>query len=177
VIDFKATLVDGAYHDVDSSVLAFEIASRAAFRELRERGAPKLLEPIMKVEVLTPDEYMGDVIGDLNSRRGQIQGTETRGNAQVVTAFVPVGETRIELLEPTAQDSPVGKFLARRGPGLHHICFAVDGIEQALVELQARGFRLLQDAPAAGADGKKVAFLHPESGKGVLIELSERARP
>ncbi len=90
VIDFKATLYDGAFHDVDSSVLAFEIASRAAFRELRERGAPKLLEPIMKVEVLTPDEYMGDVIGDLNSRRGQIQGTETRGNAQVVTAFVPL---------------------------------------------------------------------------------------
>ena len=90
VIDFKATLYDGAFHDVDSSVLAFEIASRAAFRELREKAAPKLLEPIMKVEVLTPDEYMGDVIGDLNSRRGQIQGTETRGNAQVVTAFVPL---------------------------------------------------------------------------------------
>ncbi len=90
VIDFKATLYDGGYHDVDSSVLAFEIAARAAFRELRERGNPKLLEPIMKVEVLTPDEYMGDVIGDLNSRRGQIQGTETRGNAQVVTAFVPL---------------------------------------------------------------------------------------
>ena len=90
VIDFKATLYDGNYHDVDSSVLAFEIAARAAFRELRERGSPKLLEPIMKVEVLTPDEYMGDVIGDLNSRRGQIQGTETKGNAQVVTAFVPL---------------------------------------------------------------------------------------
>ena len=90
VIDFKASLYDGNYHDVDSSVLAFEIAARAAFRELREKGAPKLLEPIMKVEVLTPDEYMGDVIGDLNSRRGQIQGTETRGNAQVVTAFVPL---------------------------------------------------------------------------------------
>src|SRR6201994_2603904 len=90
VIDFKATLHDGAFHDVDSSVLAFEIASRAAFRELREKGAPKLLEPIMKVEVLTPDEYMGDVIGDMNSRRGQIQGTDQRGNAQVVTAFVPL---------------------------------------------------------------------------------------
>ena len=90
LIDFKATLYDGGYHDVDSSVLAFEIASRAAFRELREKGAPRLLEPVMKVEVLTPDEYMGDVIGDLNSRRGQIQGTETRGNAQVVTAFVPL---------------------------------------------------------------------------------------
>jgi elongation factor G len=90
LIDFKATLYDGGFHDVDSSVLAFEIAARAAFKELREKGAPKLLEPIMKVEVLTPDEYMGDVIGDLNSRRGQIQGTETRGNAQVVTAFVPL---------------------------------------------------------------------------------------
>jgi elongation factor G len=90
VIDFKATLYDGGYHDVDSSVLAFEIAARAAFRELREKGGPKLLEPIMKVVVTTPDEYMGDVIGDLNSRRGQIQGTETRGNAQEVTAFVPL---------------------------------------------------------------------------------------
>ena len=90
LIDFSATLVDGAFHDVDSSVLAFEIAARAAFKELREKGAPKLLEPIMKVEVLTPDEYLGDVIGDLNSRRGQIQGTDQRGNAQVVTAFVPL---------------------------------------------------------------------------------------
>ncbi len=90
LIDFKATLIDGAYHDVDSSVLAFEIAARAAFRELREKGAPKLLEPIMKVEVLTPDEYLGDVIGDLNSRRGQIQGTDQRGNAQVVSAYVPL---------------------------------------------------------------------------------------
>jgi len=90
LIDFKATLIDGAYHDVDSSVLAFEIAARAAFKELREKGGPKLLEPIMKVEVLTPDEYLGDVIGDLNSRRGQIQGTDQRGNAQVVTAFVPL---------------------------------------------------------------------------------------
>jgi elongation factor G len=90
LIDFKATLIDGAYHDVDSSVLAFEIAARAAFKELREKGAPKLLEPIMKVEVLSPDEYLGDVIGDLNSRRGQIQGTDQRGNAQVITAFVPL---------------------------------------------------------------------------------------
>jgi elongation factor G len=90
VIDFKASLVDGDYHDVDSSVLAFEIAGRAAFRELRERGSPKLLEPIMKVEVTTPEEYVGDVIGDLNSRRGMIQGTDQRGNAQVVIAMVPM---------------------------------------------------------------------------------------
>src|SRR6185503_13978818 len=90
VIDFQATLVDGAYHDVDSSVLAFEIAARSAFRELREKASPKLLEPIMKVEVVTPDDYVGDVIGDLNSRRGHIQGSETRGNAQVITAMVPL---------------------------------------------------------------------------------------
>jgi len=90
VIDFKATLIDGAYHDVDSSVLAFEIAARAAFRELREKGGPKLLEPIMKVEVTTPEDWVGDVIGDLNSRRGQIQGQDQRGNAQIVIAMVPL---------------------------------------------------------------------------------------
>jgi len=90
VIDFNATLLDGKYHDVDSSVLAFEIAARAAFRELRSRASPKLLEPIMKVEVTTPEDYVGDVIGDLNSRRGMIQGTDQRGNAQVIIAMVPL---------------------------------------------------------------------------------------
>ena len=90
VVDVKVTLVDGAYHDVDSSVLAFEIAARAGFREALREAGPKILEPIMKVEVTTPDEYMGDVIGDLNSRRGQIQGTESRGVVQVVNAFVPL---------------------------------------------------------------------------------------
>jgi elongation factor G len=90
VIDVKASLIDGAYHDVDSSVLAFEIAARAAFKELREKGAPKLLEPIMAVEVVTPEEYLGSVIGDLNGRRGMIQGQDMRGNATVVNAFVPL---------------------------------------------------------------------------------------
>ncbi len=90
VVDIKVTLTDGAYHDVDSSVLAFEIAARAGFREAMREAGPKILEPIMKVEVTTPDEYMGDVIGDLNSRRGQIQGTESRGVIQVVNAFVPL---------------------------------------------------------------------------------------
>ena len=90
VIDFKATLVDGAFHDVDSSVLAFELATRYAFRELKEKANPKLLEPIMKVEVITPEEYMGDVIGDINSRRGQVHGMEARGNAQVISAYVPL---------------------------------------------------------------------------------------
>jgi elongation factor G len=90
LIDFKATLIDGAYHDVDSSVLAFEIAARAAMREAKGRMRVKLLEPIMKVEVVTPDEYTGSVIGDLNSRRGQIRDQEMRGNATVVNAMVPL---------------------------------------------------------------------------------------
>ncbi|GIX16815.1 MAG: elongation factor G [Rhodothalassiaceae bacterium] len=88
--DFYVRLVDGAYHEVDSSVLAFEIASRAAMREAGEKAGIKLLEPMMKVEVVTPEEYMGDVIGDLNSRRGQIVGTGQRGNAQVIEAIVPL---------------------------------------------------------------------------------------
>ncbi len=90
VIDLKARLIDGAYHDVDSSVMAFEIAARAAFREAMEKGKPALLEPIMKVEVVTPDEYMGDIIGDLNSRRGQISSMDDRGNARVINAQVPL---------------------------------------------------------------------------------------
>ena len=90
MIDFKATLTDGAYHDVDSSALAFEIASRAAYREGIAKASPKLLEPIMKVEVVTPEDYMGDVIGDLNSRRGQVTGMDQRGNARVINAMVPL---------------------------------------------------------------------------------------
>ncbi|WP_419902055.1 elongation factor G [Kiloniella sp.] len=90
MIDYKATLLDGASHDVDSSVLAFEIAAKAAFREGIPKGGSVLLEPVMKVEVVTPDEYMGDIIGDLNSRRGQVQGMDARGNAQVINAMVPL---------------------------------------------------------------------------------------
>jgi elongation factor G len=90
VIDFSVQLVDGAYHDVDSSVMAFEIATRAAFKEGMSKAAPKLLEPVMKVEVVTPEDYMGDIIGDLNSRRGQVSGMDQRGNARVVDAMVPL---------------------------------------------------------------------------------------
>ncbi|MDY0008113.1 MAG: elongation factor G [Bdellovibrionales bacterium] len=89
-IDFKATLFDGAYHDVDSSALAFEIAARAAFREGLPKCKPALLEPVMKVEIVTPEDYMGDVIGDLNSRRGQVGSMDSRGNARVITAMVPL---------------------------------------------------------------------------------------
>ena len=90
VIDFKCTLVDGAFHDVDSSVMAFEIAARAAFREAMPKGKAVLLEPMMKVEVVTPEEYMGDIIGDLNSRRGQVSGMEQRGINHVVNSMVPL---------------------------------------------------------------------------------------
>jgi elongation factor G len=90
MIDYKATLYDGDSHDVDSSVMAFEIAARAAFREGIQKAAPKLLEPIMRVEVVTPEEYMGDIIGDLNSRRGNISSMDTRGNARVINAQVPL---------------------------------------------------------------------------------------
>jgi len=90
VTDFKATLYDGDSHDVDSSVMAFEIAARAAFREGMPKAGPRLLEPVMRVEAVMPDEYMGDVIGDLNGRRGQVTGMDQRGNARVVTAMVPL---------------------------------------------------------------------------------------
>jgi len=90
VTDVKATLYDGASHDVDSSVMAFEIAARAAFREGCQKAGPQLLEPVMRVEVVTPEEYMGDIIGDLNSRRGRVEGMDQRGNARVVNALAPL---------------------------------------------------------------------------------------
>ena len=90
VVDVKIDLIDGAYHDVDSSALAFEIASRAAFREALQKGGAVLLEPIMKVEVVTPEDYTGSVIGDLTGRRGQVQGQDMRGNAIVINAMVPL---------------------------------------------------------------------------------------
>ncbi len=90
VVDVKATLIDGGFHDVDSSVLAFEIAARAAFREALQKGGSVLLEPIMKVEVTTPEDYTGSVMGDLLGRRGQVQGQDMRGNAVVINAMVPL---------------------------------------------------------------------------------------
>ena len=90
MIDYKVTILDGLHHDVASSVLSFELASRACFKEACTKGTLKLLEPVMRVEVVTPEDYMGDVIGDLNSRRGQISTQEQRGNATVITAMVPL---------------------------------------------------------------------------------------
>ena len=91
-VDVRATLIDGKYHDVDSSEMAFKIAGSMAFKEAARKAKPVLLEPIMSVEVVTPEDYMGDVIGDLNSRRGQVGGMEQRGNSQVIRAQVPLSE-------------------------------------------------------------------------------------
>ena len=92
MVDVKVILLDGAYHDVDSSELAFKIAGSMAFKDAANRAKPALLEPMMAVEVTTPEDFMGDVIGDLNSRRGQVQAMEERSGARVVTALVPLSE-------------------------------------------------------------------------------------
>jgi elongation factor G len=92
VVDIQAKLYDGSYHDVDSSEMAFKIAGSMAFKEAIKKAKPILLEPIMSIEVVTPEEYMGDVIGDLNSRRGRVQNIERRGNAQVIKAQAPLAE-------------------------------------------------------------------------------------
>ena len=96
MVDVRVTLVDGKYHDVDSSEIAFKVAGSLAFKEAARRAKPVLLEPILAVEVVTPEEFMGDVIGDLNRRRGRVDGMEPRGNAQVVTGMRPaVGDVRL----------------------------------------------------------------------------------
>jgi methylmalonyl-CoA/ethylmalonyl-CoA epimerase len=104
-------------------------------------------------------------------------GREEVASQKVITAFLPVGESQIELLQPTSADSPVGKFLEKRGQGIHHVCFAVENLEAALADLSRKGFRLIHTAPVPGAGGKRVAFLHPEAGRGVLIELAEKGVP
>jgi methylmalonyl-CoA/ethylmalonyl-CoA epimerase len=91
----------------------------------------------------------------------------------VITAFLPLGDTRLELLQPIGPDSPIAKFLAKRGPGVHHLCFEVNDLDGAVNDLKSRGFRMVNEVPVPGADGKRVAFLHPSAGRGVLIELSE----
>jgi methylmalonyl-CoA epimerase len=102
---------------------------------------------------------------------------ETVESQGVVTAFLPIGDTRLELLEPAGGDSAISRFLAKRGPGIHHVCFAVEDLDGALRELRAQGFRLVHENPVPGASGKRVAFLHPSAGHGVLIELSETSEP
>jgi methylmalonyl-CoA/ethylmalonyl-CoA epimerase len=123
------------------------------------------------VAVVSIDDALGvyQALGLGEAHREEVPAQKVRA------AFLPVGESRIELLEPTAEDSPVAKFLAKRGGGVHHICFAVEDIQGSIEELRSKGFRLLHIEPVAGADGKRVAFLHPDAGHGVLIELSQAA--
>jgi methylmalonyl-CoA/ethylmalonyl-CoA epimerase len=105
-----------------------------------------------------------------------IDDVETVESQGVKTAFIRVGDANLELLEPLSEDSPIAKFIEKRGEGIHHICFRVTNIEWHLEKLQSEGYRLIHDAPVPGAHGCRVAFLHPSAGNGVLIELSERVQ-
>jgi len=102
-----------------------------------------------------------------------IEHVETVETQRVKTAFLSVGDANLELLEPTSPDSPIAKFIEKRGEGIHHICLRVDDLEAHLERLKAAGYRLINEAPVPGAHGCRVAFLHPSAGNGVLIELSE----
>jgi methylmalonyl-CoA/ethylmalonyl-CoA epimerase len=104
----------------------------------------------------------------------RIDHLETVESQGVRTAFLSVGDSNLELLEPLSDDSPVGRFVAKRGEGIHHICLRVSNLDDTLARLKAKGFRLINDAPVPGAQGCRVAFLHPSAGNGVLIELSEK---
>ena len=104
-----------------------------------------------------------------------VQHVETVATQRVKTAFLSVGDSNLELLEPTSPDSPIAKFIEKRGEGIHHICFRVENIEAHLERLKAEGYRLINEAPVPGAHGCRVAFLHPSAGNGVLIELSEKS--
>jgi methylmalonyl-CoA/ethylmalonyl-CoA epimerase len=105
-----------------------------------------------------------------------VEHTETVETQKVRTAFLPVGDATLELLEPTGDDSPIAKHIEKRGEGIHHICLRVSDIEAAIATLKAKGYRLVNEAPVAGAHDCLVAFLHPSAGNGVLIELSQPAR-
>jgi len=107
----------------------------------------------------------------------ELNGIEEVVEQKVKTAFLPVDDTEIELLEPTSADSPIARFIDRRGEGLHHVAIRVDNIETALAELKARGVQLIDEVPRRGAGGARIAFVHPKATHGVLLELCERTRP
>ncbi|MBW1899079.1 MAG: methylmalonyl-CoA epimerase [Deltaproteobacteria bacterium] len=104
----------------------------------------------------------------------EFEGSETVAEQKVTTAFFPVGESEVELLESTAPDGPIAKYIEKRGEGLQHIAFRVENIEEALEELKEKGIRLIDEKPRKGAGGAKIAFLHPKSTSGILVELCER---
>lgn len=120
-------------------------------------------------------ESIEDTIGFYRDVLGlPAEGEEVVAEQKVKVAFLTVGETRLELLEPTAEDSPVKKFLEKKGPGVHHLAFVVDDIEAELARLKAAGVRLIDETPRQGAHGTRIAFVHPKESNGVLVELTQQ---
>ena len=127
-------------------------------------------------------DHVGIAVGELSAALGfyrdvlglELEAPEDVPSQRVRAHFLPVGESTLELLEATAEDSPIAKFVAKRGPGLHHVCLRVDDINAALAELKSRGVRLIDDTPRPGAHHSLVAFLHPASTHGVLVELKQK---
>jgi methylmalonyl-CoA/ethylmalonyl-CoA epimerase len=127
-------------------------------------------------------DHVGIAVGDLETSLAfyrdvlglEVEAPEEVPSQRVRAHFIPVGESTLELLEATAEDSPIAKFVAKRGPGLHHVCLRVDDIEAALAELKSRGVRLIDETPRPGAHHSLVAFLHPASTHGVLVELKQK---
>ena len=129
-------------------------------------------------------DHVGIAVGDLAQALAfyrdalglEVEPPEEVASQRVRAHFVPVGEAALELLEPTAPDSPIAKFIEKRGPGVHHITLRVDDISEALARLKARGVRLIDESPRAGAEGALIAFVHPASTHGVLVELKQRLK-
>ena len=129
-------------------------------------------------------DHIGIAVGDLSQALAfyrdalglEVEPPEEVASQRVRAHFVPVGEATLELLEPTAPDSPIAKFIEKRGPGVHHVTLRVDDIREALARLKARGIRLIDESPRAGAEGALIAFVHPASTHGVLVELKQRLK-
>ena len=129
-------------------------------------------------------DHVGIAVGDLAQALAfyrdalglEVEPPEEVASQRVRAHFVPVGEAALELLEPTAPDSPIAKYIEKRGPGVHHITLRVDDISEALARLKARGVRLIDESPRAGAEGALIAFVHPASTHGVLVELKQRLK-
>jgi len=127
-------------------------------------------------------DHLGVAVSSIDAKKNfwtdvlglTLEGTETIHEQKVTTAFLPVGESEVELLESTSEDGPVAKYIEKRGEGIQHVAFRVENIEEALAELKAKGIALIDQTPRIGAGGAKIAFLHPKATSGVLVELCER---
>ncbi|MCA1784914.1 MAG: methylmalonyl-CoA epimerase [Desulfotignum sp.] len=127
-------------------------------------------------------DHLGIAVNSIDGRKNfwtdglglSLEGTETVAEQKVTTAFLPVGESEVELLESTAPDGPIAKYIEKKGEGIQHVAFQVENIEEALAELKEKGIQLIDQTPRKGAGGAKIAFLHPKATAGVLVELCER---